>query len=288
MKIRKLILKAKLQQIEKQYQYVFIYHCSGPSGAQWRQLKDLLYKTHGKTFFHTKVRPTGERDHGAQHGDKRPDEGAVAAAVSSLCSGTTYYKVPSQGAVASAFSIGSKELRTTLSYSARDVRLDLWERPDFRKARSVRSAMDQLNSKLASLSGPFCIFYLRSCVGDEVATAHQSTASWSEVVKKIDSLGAQHLVLLYAQIKSTIVNHIDIKQALNLFTRSVYQQFLWSTQYPVQTLDFCLHQNIIAQVRCLEVLGHRHGGAMKNKLKQANQYNIELPSSIEVPGHNHK
>jgi hypothetical protein len=203
MKIRKLILKAKLQQIEKQYQYVFIYHCSGLTNPQWRQLKDFLYKTNSKTFFQPKRRQKQldffERGRVSEHSSNH------RSAASTWCEPTAYLFERQWSAVA--------------------------QQPLTRP----------LNSKLALLSGPFCIFYLRS---QEIINTHQSNGYWSQVVKKIDSLEYKtNLVLLYAQIKSTLVNHIDIKQALNLETRSVYQHFLWSTQYPAQTLDFCLYQN---------------------------------------------
>jgi len=42
MKIRKLIFSAKLEQIEKQNQNIFIFHCS-PNAAQWRFLKNFLF-----------------------------------------------------------------------------------------------------------------------------------------------------------------------------------------------------------------------------------------------------
>jgi hypothetical protein len=42
MKIRKLIFKAKLEQIEKTSQTIFLFHCSA-SAAHWRFLKNFLY-----------------------------------------------------------------------------------------------------------------------------------------------------------------------------------------------------------------------------------------------------
>jgi hypothetical protein len=191
MKIRKLILKAKLQQIEKQYQYVFIYHCSGLTNPQWRQLKDFLYRTNSKTFFQPK---------------RRQKQLALLPRES-------MYGSPTSGPASSQSDYVKGELHT----------------------------LNQLSSKLASLSGPFCIFYLRS---QQKIDTQQSNGYWSDVVKKIESLEYRtNLILLYAQIKSTLVNHVDIKQALNLETQSVYQQLLWYTQYPTQALDFYLYKN---------------------------------------------
>jgi hypothetical protein len=268
MKIRKLILKAKLQQIEKQYQYVFIYHCSGLTNPQWRQLKNCLYKTNCKTFFQPKKRQQGP-----------------------LRSSTKFLPF--------AETVNSKQAAYTMSSVPPSVAVN---------AHVLATGGDLTSeTKLACLSGPFCIFYLsaarlrlggaKHCYatslppGDpegpqgtegtegqsrslqsyvapaarlasqpsgnlgpkeapkgKVATqpyfGQESNGSWSDVVKKIDSLEYKtNLILLYAQIKSTLVNHIDIKQALNLETRSVYQQFLCCLKGNLQTLDFCLYQN---------------------------------------------
>ena len=43
MKLRKLILNAKLKQIEKQHQNILVFHCN-LTASQWCQLKNLLYK----------------------------------------------------------------------------------------------------------------------------------------------------------------------------------------------------------------------------------------------------
>jgi hypothetical protein len=229
MKIRKLILKAKLQQIQKQYQYVFIYHCSGLTNPQWRQLKDLLYKTNSKTLFQPKRRQKQSSLHSGQ-----PE--------SNLALGT------------SACFINNKSSRL--------------------HNQGSKIALEPINSKLAFLSGPYCIFYLRSpdslswedpakatkeaCslrvnikASSALATKmpiglliNQSNASWSDVIKKIDSLDLKtNLVLLYAQIQATLLNHMDVQQALSLNTESVYPQFLQSTLYPVQSFNNCLNHN---------------------------------------------
>lgn len=53
MKIRKLKLKVALAKIEKENQCFFIYHSSGLSNAQWRLLKNLLYKTEIRSQFNS-------------------------------------------------------------------------------------------------------------------------------------------------------------------------------------------------------------------------------------------
>lgn len=51
MKIRKTLIQKKTQHIEKRFPYILLFHCSGLTSQQWRQLKNLLYVTHGQTLF---------------------------------------------------------------------------------------------------------------------------------------------------------------------------------------------------------------------------------------------
>jgi hypothetical protein len=51
MKIRKTLIQKKTQHIEKRFPYTILFHCSGLTSQQWRQLKNLLYVTHGQTLF---------------------------------------------------------------------------------------------------------------------------------------------------------------------------------------------------------------------------------------------
>ena len=59
----------------------------------------------------------------------------------------------------------------------------------------------------------------------------------SELLAKISSLGYNsNLVLLYAKTKSTLMNHIDIKEAMSLQTVSVYEQLLCTISTPMHSL----------------------------------------------------
>nr|YP_009755756.1 ribosomal protein L10 [Roya anglica]QIQ22995.1 ribosomal protein L10 [Roya anglica] len=58
MKIRKLILKAKLAQIENDSEYIFFFHCSGLSNGQKKYLKNLFYKTSNSLIKSFHLRPS--------------------------------------------------------------------------------------------------------------------------------------------------------------------------------------------------------------------------------------
>nr|YP_009863199.1 ribosomal protein L10 [Anthoceros agrestis]QHD46964.1 ribosomal protein L10 [Anthoceros agrestis]QKD76655.1 ribosomal protein L10 [Anthoceros agrestis] len=51
MQVRKIFLKKKAQEIDKQSPYILLFHCSGLISEQWRQFKNLLCAIHGKTLF---------------------------------------------------------------------------------------------------------------------------------------------------------------------------------------------------------------------------------------------
>nr|YP_003412084.1 hypothetical protein PhlaMp02 [Phaeoceros laevis]ACT75292.1 unknown [Phaeoceros laevis] len=51
MQVRKIFLKKKAQEINKQSPYILLSHCSGLISEQWRQFKNLLCAIHGGTLF---------------------------------------------------------------------------------------------------------------------------------------------------------------------------------------------------------------------------------------------
>jgi len=55
---------------------------------------------------------------------------------------------------------------------------------------------------------------------------------------------ASRQILLFGQLKSTTVNHIDLKEASSLNTTTTYQQFFFSMQLITIDLNFCFHQTI--------------------------------------------
>ncbi len=51
----------------------------------------------------------------------------------------------------------------------------------------------------------------------------------------------------FGQLQSTLVNHMDIKRAVDLETVSVFQQLFELIFYPYNSLCFCLNQPIQAK-----------------------------------------
>jgi hypothetical protein len=69
--------------------------------------------------------------------------------------------------------------------------------------------------------------------------------TWSQLLPS--AFYNQNLVLLYGQLQSTSVNHMDIKKAANLETTSVFQQLFELIFYPYTSLCSCLDQLIRAE-----------------------------------------
>jgi hypothetical protein len=108
----------------------------------------------------------------------------------------------------------------------------------------------QNHSKLTFNAGPLCVIYFNQRQNDETITSPSSESCqeksndldkfWSDVVAKISYLEAiPNLVLLYAKMDSHRINHIDLKQALSLTTKSVFQPLLSSILSPSQ--EFCFN-----------------------------------------------
>lgn len=188
MKIRKFIVESKIQQIEKQYQYVFVYHCSGLTNQEWRHLRNLLVKIDAKVLYQPSL---GKKN---RMGSRQVSE--------------------NEPTILSKISLSKKE-------------------------EKENEALLKFNNH--ALSGPFCIFFLKAKMDK---TDIDAQSNWSEMIKKIESLEYQtKLVLLYARIKSVVVNHIDIKQALNLDAHEVVQNLFLSIQHPSSSLTTVLSQN---------------------------------------------
>ncbi len=43
MLMKQIIIRKKAQEIEKKSPYILLFHCSGLTSQQWRQLKDIVY-----------------------------------------------------------------------------------------------------------------------------------------------------------------------------------------------------------------------------------------------------
>jgi hypothetical protein len=69
--------------------------------------------------------------------------------------------------------------------------------------------------------------------------------TWSQLLPS--AFYKQNLVLLYGQLQSTLVNHMDMKRAIDLETISVFQQLFELIFDPYNSLCFCLNQPIQAE-----------------------------------------
>uniref|UniRef100_UPI0031F4541A ribosomal protein L10 n=1 Tax=Zygnema cf. cylindricum TaxID=3142258 RepID=UPI0031F4541A len=255
MKKRHSILQYKLQQIETQYQYIFVFHCSGLTNTQWRQLKQLLSITKANTLFQPSRRVKPQ----AISADKRRErtvaplsQQSFARRAPKLCKLATKLGVQSQGVTPRPFApfFGGSLFKRVTHFKQESKRIVVGGLGSF----------TQFNSKLTSIRGPICIVYSTQTTTSspnaspsEASKAALLTSSvpplcshfvpWLELLKQIGYCEHKaNLVLLYARFNSTIINHIDIKQAKTLETKSVLQLFLWSMQYPAQHFDLCLNQ----------------------------------------------
>ena len=262
MKLRKYILQYKIQQIDTQYPYICVFHCSrGFSATQWRRLKNVLYQSQGNTFIlgSTKGRlreqpirsfrnnerveliaispticldaryPNKLSDCEAQgSGTKHPlvHEGANPAALVS--------KVHPQSSQQDAVCPSAPYPFSGCTPSEQTLDLTLAHRPQTDETKD-----SQFHTKLTNIAGPFCIVYSSVKIQD----AADLNNSWLKLFKKIGHCEQNdNFILLYAQLKSTTVNHIDMKHAMNLERTSVLELFMRSMHSPGQYLDLCLNE----------------------------------------------
>lgn len=266
MKKRQSLLQYKLQHIETQYPYLFVFHCSGLTNTQWRQFKQLLSKSKANTLF----QPSRCGKQSALSGDMlrerctaplsevQPEK--LVSYKPTAPSMARLKREPSRSkAVLSAGHKGawqtnlysSLETASHLVYTSGHIKQSIVVGgSSFAKGTNTRNRLlsrgadsglaPQFKSKLPSLPGPICLVYSTQT---GPVSPNTSLAPWIEFLKQIDSAEHKaHLVLLYGQFNSTRINHIDIKQARNLETKSVLQLFLWSMQYPAQHFESCLNQ----------------------------------------------
>jgi hypothetical protein len=285
MKKRQSILQYKLQHIETQYPYMFVFHCSGLTNSQWRQFKQLLSKSKANTLFQPSRcgKPSAlsnemVRERCASTFSGLQPEKLTSYEPTPLSMGSLKQNKQTSGSLrnrslpqASAYrplrfkavlSAGQKGALQTNKHSSLETASHLVYTTghikqsivvggsNFAKGTNTRNRLlsrgadsgfaPQFKSKLPSLPGPLCIVYSTQT---GPVTPNTSLAPWIEFLKQIDSAEHKaHLVLLYGHFNSTRINHIDIKQARNLETKSVLQHFLGSMLYPAQHFESCLNQ----------------------------------------------
>lgn len=94
-------------------------------------------------------------------------------------------------------------------------------------------------AKLTNIAGPFCIVYSSIKTQD----AADINNSWFKLLNKIGHCEQnENLVLLYAKLNLTLVNHIDMKHAMTLEKTAVLEPFLRAMYSPAQYLYLCLNE----------------------------------------------
>nr|YP_010736363.1 ribosomal protein L10 [Zygnema circumcarinatum]QKQ14691.1 ribosomal protein L10 [Zygnema circumcarinatum]WEL36336.1 ribosomal protein L10 [Zygnema circumcarinatum] len=212
MKRKHLILQYKLKEIETKYQYIFVFHCSGLTNTQWRQFKHLLSKTQSNTLFQPNLRGKLQLNSSYSRQER--------------CRRTISQEY-------------SAKFAPKLTESV--LRAEVLQSEPALYAPSYSDSLRLYNSKLTPIPGPFCIVY--STQQTLQTLSYTTLAPWLELVKQIQSFEHKaNLVLVYGQLNSTRINHIDIKHAMNLETKSVLELFLWSIHYSTQHFQLCLNQ----------------------------------------------
>lgn len=217
-KIRKLILESKLQEIEKQYPYLFVFHCSGLTFEEWRNWKNVLYPMGAKVFF---------------------QPGIQKAFTLPLSSGSHWSR--GDQSVKTLKRLKREENDQT---NISEIEISLDKTTSVPKIKKNHSHLFQSN--FSKLSGPYCVFFFKS-ENDITKTLPIQLSNWNKArptgAKIEEKKGSQtKLVLLYARLNRIIVNHVDIKEALDLKTNEVYQNLFLSLRHIVSILDnICLH-----------------------------------------------
>ena len=164
MLIKQIVIRKKAQEIEKKSPYILLFHCSGLTSRQWRQLKNLLCAFRGRTLF----------------------------------------------------------------------------QPNYKGKLPHKNKQGGFIEQLAYSAGPTCILYLTKETADNT---NNNTNTWLQLLQPKYN---QNLVLLYGQLQSTLINHMDIKKAANLEITSVFQQLFELIFYPYNSLSSCLNKPIYA------------------------------------------
>ena len=101
-----------------------------------------------------------------------------------------------------------------------------------------------------------CLFFFHQHVADTFGNQNRLTPF--ELLKKLESSDpGAGLILLYGHMNSTVLNHIDLKRALNLETQETYQQLLLSIQSLSHVLNDCLYRKINEFFWIQEISAHQ-------------------------------
>jgi hypothetical protein len=261
MKIRKLILRAKLEQIEKQNQNIFIFHCSA-NAAQWRLLKNFLYNV----IYDTPRQA-------ASAGAKRAQHYESSLTLSEAASSASLTEPATRQA---AYWLRGFTCFQSTSFKKRQARsghrsISGPKTSQFSKyLRKYAHCVPSENSMRSMTFKPKgCLFFFET-LSHSVFETHKKNSVCLELVNKIESLEFNNnLILLYGQLNSTVLNHIDIKETLILDNRTTYQDFLLSMDSVSTALIDCLHYHIDEFCRMRPYFrGQPHSNVISSRLEE--------------------
>lgn len=261
MKIRKLILRAKLEYIEKQNQNIFIFHCCA-NATQWRFLKNFLYN---QSSLDSKAQRAQTKSNLPVNKHKLLEESTN----SSRFHGFTFFQSTSFNNKKAA---GSYFLKNEPRAFSRQRGTTAWRNCDQKIYLSNKSkkkhffepsmsanldlsilapqSLENLKNSVFKPKG--CLFYF-VCSEDlqskqslyKTQIKNNACGGGLNLIKKVESLDFNNnLILLYGQMNSTLLNHVDIKDALTLKTELIYQKFCFSMHSLTITFSLYLHYHI--------------------------------------------
>jgi hypothetical protein len=232
MKIRKLIISAKLEQIENKNQNILIFHCSA-NASQWRYLKNFLYE---------KSTDTLQESQKIYLQSPQVLSGQIEKHNFSFVQAYTFFQstgVKRKLSVAEGFETCESSGTFVIARKRSRTITNTYSRIGASSNQIVPSSTKS-GYKKAQPKG--CLFFFDTTPHMK---SHQKNSECLEFMKKIESLEFnKNLILLYGRLNSTIVNHVDVKEALKLETTATYQQFFTSMYSPILGLSFCLDQQI--------------------------------------------
>lgn len=219
MKIRNLVLKAKLKKFQKgnENQNFFLFHYTA-NASEWRSLKNLLH--------HEKLKQN--QNLYSEQKKLMADEDFHTNSLKSLKLSRSKEQLHSLNIYGTEKDKSNQILSygiSTLFYSERPKKTD--------------------NAK-----GSFFLFEMPFLGQYDVPSLFRwelfelKNANF-KLVRKIESLDEnQTPIFLYGRVHSMVMNHVDIKQASSLDLQTTYQQLFFSMQWLIILLNLSLRDNV--------------------------------------------
>ena len=210
MTIHHLIQKAKSQLIQRHCDHLFVFHCSGLTNFQWRQLKHLLYLMQANTLFGTShLTLSASRSHASE----------------------------------SSALFASQELCTSIGEARKGPICVLYVMQPLNSSKSKKHCFSPFSFPFRSVNSNENKYSLLAS-----SSSTQKTVHWANLLSQIhasETLSNTSLLLLYGQIQLTIMNHVDIQHAAHLQSTPVLRSLVVSIENPILELCFYLNQSLI-------------------------------------------